>query len=107
MQVRDGLNRDLVRSANDTLFLSTSEKQALLREAAAAIRYYRALIAFSGVMASDDDLDIACQLDQFADGIEFKYAIEINGIMLEAANTIRLLRLMIGIKQEIFDQPDP
>lgn len=107
MQIRDGLNRDLVRAANDTLFVSVSEKQALLREAAMAIRCCRALIAFSGAAASDHDSDAACRLDQFADGIEFKYAVEINEIMLEAANTIRRLRLMIGIKQETFDQSDP
>lgn len=103
MRVRDGINRDLVRYANDALFLSTGEKQALLREAATAIRWYRALIAFSGDTANDHGSDISCRLNQFADGIEFRYADETKAIMLEAAETIRVLRLMLGIKQDIID----
>jgi hypothetical protein len=100
MRVRDGINRDLVRNANDTLFLSTNEKRALLREASAAIRCYQALAAISGQMANIPPPDIAVQLSQFADDIEFRYADETKAIMLAAADTIRILRLMLGIKQE-------
>jgi hypothetical protein len=88
MRVRDGINRDLVRYANDALFLSTGEKQALLREAATAIRRHRALIAFSGDTANDHGSDLVDRLTQFADGIEFRYADETKAIMLEAAETI-------------------
>lgn len=103
MRVRDGINRDLIRYANDALLLSINEKQVLLREAAAAIRCYRALIAFSAQTANDHDSEIAHRMEQFADNIEFRYAGETKAIMLEAANTIRILRLMLGIKQEILD----
>jgi hypothetical protein len=101
MRVRDAINRDLIKYANDTLFLSTHEKQALLREASAGIRYYQILVAISGQTANDADL--AARLSQFADDIDFRYADETKAIMLEAADAIRFLRLMLGIKQEILD----
>jgi hypothetical protein len=44
-------------------------------------------------------------LGQFADDIDFRYADETKQIMLEAADTIRILRLMLGIRQEILDEP--
>lgn len=100
MRVRDGINRDLVRNANDALFLSTNEKRALLREASAAIRCYQALATISGPVANDPAPDIAVQLSQFADDLDFRYADETKAIMIEAADTIRLLRLMLGIRQE-------
>lgn len=100
MRVRDGINRDLIRNANDTLSFSSDEKRALLREASAAIRCYQALAAISGQMTNDPARDIAVQLSQFADDIDFRYADETKAIMLEAAYTIRILRLMLGIKQE-------
>lgn len=103
MRVRDGINRDLIGYANDALFLSTSEKQALLREASAAIRCYQTLVAISGQTANNPDADIANQLNKFAEDIDFRYAEETKTIMLEAVDAIRMLRLMLGIKQEIID----
>ena len=105
MRVRDGISRDLIRCASDALFLSNGEKQALLREASMAIHWYQALLAFSGETANDRGSDIAARLSQFADDIDFRYADETTTIMLEAAGTIRILRLMLGIKQEIIDAP--
>ena len=105
MRVRDGISRDLIRCANDALVLSNGEKQALLREASMVIRWYRALLAFSGETANDLASDISARLSQFADDIDFRYADETRTIMLEAAGTIRILRLMLGIKQEIIDEP--
>lgn len=102
MRVRDGINRDLISYANDAFFLLTHEKQALLREASAAIRCYQTLVAISGQTANDADL--AARLSRFADDIDFRYADETKAIMLEAAGTIRILRLMLGIKQEILDR---
>jgi hypothetical protein len=104
MRVRDGINRDLIGYASDALFLSTHEKQALLREASAAIRCYQALVAISGQTANDHDPDLAVRLSQFADDIDFRYAEETKAIMLEAVDTIRILRLMLGMKQEIIDE---
>lgn len=75
----------------------------LLREASAAIRCYRALVAISGQTANVPDTDLAARLSRFADDIDFRYADETKAIMLEAADTIRILRLMLGIKQEIID----
>ncbi|TXR50419.1 hypothetical protein [Phyllobacterium endophyticum] len=105
MRVRDGISRDLIRCANDALFLSSDEKQALLREASTVIQWYQALLAFSGETANDPASDIAVRLSQFADDIDFRYADETRTIMLEAAGIIRILRLMLGIKQEILDKP--
>ncbi|PSH62226.1 hypothetical protein CU103_20625 [Phyllobacterium sophorae] len=42
---RDGINRDLVRCANDVLFLSNSEKQALLRDIIRAFRTICSLLS--------------------------------------------------------------
>jgi hypothetical protein len=103
-EVRDGIGRDLIRCANDALALSNSEKQALLREASTVIHWYRALLAFSGETASDPGSDIAARLSQFADDIDFKYAEETKTILLEAAGTIRILRLMLGIRPDIIDE---
>jgi hypothetical protein len=100
MRVRDGISRDLVISANDPFFRSSDEKRALLREASAAIRCYQALAAISGPMTNDPARNIAVQLSQFADDLDFRYADETKAIMIKAADTIRLLRLMLGIKQE-------
>lgn len=105
MRVRDGISRDLIRCANDVMFLSSIEKQALLREASTVIHWYQALLAFSGEPADDPGSDIAARLSQFADDIDFRYADETKATMLEAAGTIRILRLMLGIKQEIIDGP--
>lgn len=105
MRVRDGISRDLIRCANDALFLSNGEKQALLREASSVIHWYHALLALSGETANDSGSDIAARLGQFADDIDFRYADETKTIMLEAAGTIRILRLMLGIRQEILDGP--
>jgi hypothetical protein len=63
------------------------------------------LLAFSGEPADDPGSDIAARLSQFADDIDFRYADETKAIMLEAADTIRILRLMLGIKQEVIDEP--
>lgn len=106
MRVRDGINRDLVRVANNGLLVSASEKRGLLHEAAAAIRWYQTLVAFSDQTANDHGADIAMQLDQFADNMELRYADEIKVTMLEAADTIRILRLFIGIQQEVCNKED-
>ena len=105
MRVRDGVRRDLIRCANDALFLSNGEKQALLREASTVIHWYQALLASSGETVNDPGFDIAARLTQFADDIDFRYADETKAIMLEAADTIRILPLMLGIRQEIIDEP--
>lgn len=105
MRVRDGISWDLIRCANDALVLSGSEKQALLREASTVIHWYQALLAISGEAATDPRSDIAARLDQFADDIDFRYADEMKTIVLEAAGTIRILRLMLGIRPEIIDEP--
>lgn len=106
MRVRGGINRDLVRGANNELFVSASEKRDLLHEAAAAIRWYRSLVAYSDETANDHGADIAMHLDQFADNMELRYADEIKATMLEAADTIRVLRLLIGIRPEVFSEED-
>ncbi|PSH62088.1 hypothetical protein [Phyllobacterium sophorae] len=85
-RVRNTINRDLIRYANDSLFLITQEKQALLREASAAIRCYQTLAAISGHSANDDDADLAVRLSRFGDDIDFRYADETKAIMLEAAD---------------------
>jgi hypothetical protein len=103
MRVRNGLNRDLVKFANGALTLSTDLQKSLLHEAAEAIRCYRALIALSGTPANDQQTNIAYQLDNYGDGLDFRYEEETKAMMLEAADALRILRLMMGIKQEIFE----
>ncbi|MBB3237508.1 hypothetical protein [Phyllobacterium endophyticum] len=105
MRVRDGISRDLIRCANDAVVLSNGEKQALLRETSTVIHWYQALFALSGEPANYPGSDIAARLSQFADDIDFRYADETKAIMLEAAGTIRIMRLMLGIRQEILDEP--
>jgi hypothetical protein len=106
MRVRDGLNRDLVRYANGALTLGADQQKDLLHEAATAIRCYRQWISMSGTPANDQQTDIACQLDNYADGLDFRYDEETKAIMLEAADALRILRLMMGIKQEILEEND-
>lgn len=104
MQVRDGLNSDLVKFANGALSLSVDQQQTLLHEAADAIRCYRAWIALSGTPANDQQTDIAYQLDNYADGLDFRYDEETKAIILEAVDALRILRLMMGIKQEALEE---
>ena len=103
MAAKPGILSALIKQANGATDLTREEKQALLRDAAWLIRTYRELVAFSGSPEKDAESDIAFELEQFADHIDFKYVDETREIMLEAAGTIRILCLMLGIKQEIVD----
>lgn len=79
-------------------------QQALLRDAAQQIRTYQAFIAQYGSSAYETNDEISDRLIEFVERIDFRYADETRQIMLEAANAIRLLRLVFGIKQEIIDE---
>ena len=103
MAAKPGILSALIKQANGASDLTREEKQALLQDAARLIRAYRELIAFSDSPEKDAESDIAFELEQFAEHIDFKYFDETREIMLEAADTIRILRLMLGIKQEIVD----
>ena len=103
MAAKPGILSALIKQANGVSDLTREEKQALLRDAARLIRAYRELIAFSGSPEKDAESDVAFELEQFAEHIDFKYLDETREIMLEAADTIRILRLVLGIKQEIVD----
>ncbi|MBZ9657294.1 hypothetical protein [Phyllobacterium lublinensis] len=89
----------LMKQVNGATDLARDEKQALLRDAARLIRTYNHLVAFSGISGEASDCDVASKLDHFADVIDFKYGSETQHIMREAADTIRFLGLMIGVKQ--------
>ncbi|MBZ9605468.1 hypothetical protein [Phyllobacterium chamaecytisi] len=103
MAAKTGILSALIKQANGATDLTREEKQVLLRNAAELIRIYRELVAFSGSPEQDTGSDIAWELEQFAEHIDFKYVDETSEIMLEAADKIRILRLMLGIKQEIID----
>ena len=103
MAAKPGIVTALIKHANGATELTREDKQVLLRNAAELIRTYRELVAFSGAAASNPESDIAFELEQFAEDIDFKYVTETREIMLEAADTLRILRLMLGIKQEIVD----
>ena len=103
MAAKPGILSALIKQANGATDLTREEKQVLLRNAAELIRTYRELIAFSGSPENDEEFDIAFELEEFAEHIDFKYGDETRGIMLEAADRLRILRLMLGIKQEIID----
>lgn len=94
----------MVSYANGTLRLTVDQQKSLLNEASEAIRCYRAWIALSGVPANDQQTDIAYELAHYADSLDFRYEEETRAIMLEASGALRILRLMMGIKQEILDE---
>ncbi|MCX8282448.1 hypothetical protein OSJ77_19850 [Phyllobacterium sp. 0TCS1.6C] len=97
--IRDGINRDLIECANDVSNKSVEEKKELLLEASQAIEWGAELIAFSG--SPIEERSLAVRLSNFAYGIEFRYGDETSEIMLEAAQSLRRLRLMLGLEQEL------
>lgn len=99
-----GIVSALLNHANGVRDLSRQEKQALLREAGNLIRVYTQLASFSEAGSQTGGLDFAHELDQFAEHIDFKYADEAKIIMLKAADDIRVLRLMLGIKPEAIER---
>jgi hypothetical protein len=103
MAAKSGILVALVKQANGATDLSREEKQTLLRDAAWLIMMYRKLVAVSGSPVMEAEPDIAFELEQFADYIDFKYVNETKEIMLDAADTIRTLCLMLGIKLENVD----
>lgn len=75
--------------ANGVRDLSRQEQQTLLREAGKLIRTYRQIASFSQAGSPTVDLDLAHELEQFAEHIDFKYANEAKNIMLKAADDIQ------------------
>ncbi|MDR6632378.1 hypothetical protein J2X72_001162 [Phyllobacterium sp. 1468] len=102
--IRDGIIRDLLKCANEISVTSIDEKRALLIEASLSIRWASNLISLSGIQVRETD--IADGIDEFVTALEFRYNDETSDIMLEATGAIRLLRLMLGLKQERLDQSD-
>jgi hypothetical protein len=103
MAAKPGILTALIKQANGVSDLTREEKQALLQDAATLISAYGELIAFIDSSHKDAETDIAFELEQFAEHIDFKYVDETREIMLKAADTIRILRLVLGIKQESVD----
>jgi hypothetical protein len=101
MATNAGIISTLVGQANGTTDISRAETQAILRDAAKLIATYRQLLAFSGVEMKFSGCDLAIKIEQFAEHIDLKYVDEIRTVMLEAADAIRLLRLMLGIKTDL------
>jgi hypothetical protein len=68
-----------------------------------ARRQHRSIVTGLCLASPDTPTTMIPQLEQFADKIEFRYAGEMKTIMLVAADTIRFLQLMLGIKRETLD----
>jgi hypothetical protein len=100
MAANAGIISTLVGQANGTTDISRAETQAILHDAAKLIATYRQLLAFSGVEMKFSGCDLPIKIEQFAEHIDLKYVDEIRTVMLEAADAIRLLRLMLGIKTD-------
>jgi hypothetical protein len=95
---------ELVRAANEIDRLTKDERARLMRRASATIRDMREKIDCSDAPANDNNpLDIAIELREMARlSFMFKPS-EIAQKMLEGAETIRTLTILLGIKEEILE----
>lgn len=96
---------ELIRAANEVPRLSMMERGRLLSRAAATIRDYREQIAFSETPANDSGPgEVAFDLAAMGRTPDVFTAKEVSAAMLHGADTIRTLRILLGIRQEIEDE---
>jgi hypothetical protein len=93
---------ELIRAANEIDQLTKEERVGLLQRAAATIADMREQIAISEAAANySNPLDIAIELREMARLIFMFRPNEIAQKMLEGAETIRILAILLGIKDEV------
>lgn len=86
---------ELIRDANEVERLTMPERAALMVRAANTIRDYRDQIAFSGTPANDHPGDLVHELREMARLNVLFSAEEVAGKLLEAAEMIRDLRIIL------------
>lgn len=93
---------ELIRAANEIDRLEKHERVGLLKRASAQIRDMRDQIGMSGAPANDNDPeDIASELNGMAEVPEVFIPREIAAKLLEGAEAIRTLAILLGIKDEV------
>jgi hypothetical protein len=83
---------ELVRAANETDRLTTTEARRLLQRAAITIRGLRQAV---GIPSSHTRHDALIQLEAIETSLEQRGADEISGALLDAADLIRSLRIVV------------
>lgn len=91
---------ELLRAANEVDKLTRPEAAKLMRRAAATIRDLRALVAASG-RRPREKTDIVFRLDEMARIVDVLPSADISQVLLDAVDTMRTLRILLGIRQEL------
>jgi acyl-CoA reductase-like NAD-dependent aldehyde dehydrogenase len=92
---------ELIRAANEAPKLTKPERARLLERAAATIADYRDEISFSGTPANDHPGDIVRELRDVARLIDLFSAEEIARKLLDAAEIIKVCRVLLEAKREV------
>ena len=93
---------ELIRAANETDRLTEQEKARLLRRAAATIRGYRELVAYSETPANDGvQGDIVFELNSMASAVDLFPSERISAMLSEAVETIKAWKILLEEKRRI------
>jgi hypothetical protein len=94
-----GFVSELIRAANEIVRLTKPEQARLLERAANTLRDYHHQISISGTPANNEDLYIvAHQWSQMAKRIDLFTAVEVSATLIEAAGTIKAVRVLLDEK---------
>jgi hypothetical protein len=91
---------ELLRAANEVEKLTPLDMQLLLKRAAATIHDLRALAAASGRLPPVHT-EIVVRLNEMAKSADVLTKAEASRAFLDAADTMRTLRILLRIRQEI------